>query len=101
MFNTIKTLEQKLKASMASLLHRAFIEHSIIIRPSEPHLFIIIPLEPHIYSHTDAFTLSGFTTACKAALNDWNSTGHRVADIIMTGLMHSQRWRRRNDSRSS
>ncbi len=53
----------------------------------------IFTLELHrqnpIYSRTDAFTLSGFTTAsCKAALNDRNSTGHRVAYIIMTGLMH-------------
>ncbi len=53
------------------------------------------------YSRTDAFTLSGFTTACKAALDERNSTGHRVAYIIMTGLMHSQRRRRRNYSRSS
>ncbi len=67
--------------------------------------YAIFTLELHrqnpIYSRTDAFTLSGFTTAsCKAALNDRNSTGHRVAYIIMTGLMHSQRWRRRNDSHS-
>ncbi len=33
MFNTNKTLEQKLKVSMATSLHRAFIEHYIIIRP--------------------------------------------------------------------
>ncbi len=67
MFNTNKTLEQKVKARMASLLHRAFIEHSIIILS-----------EPHLYSRTNA--LSEFTTAFKAVLNDWNSTGHRVAD---------------------
>jgi len=70
MFNTNKTLEQEVKASMATL---HFIELYIIIRPSEPHL----------YNRTDAFTLSGFTTAFKAALNDRNSTGHRDADIIM------------------
>ncbi len=33
----------------------------------------------HIYSRTDTFTLSGFTTAFKAALNERKSTGHRVA----------------------
>ncbi len=77
MFNPNKTLEQKVKASIATSLH--FIEHSIIIRPSEPH----------IYSRTDAFTLSGFTTAFKAALNERNSTG-RVAYIIMTGLIHPE-----------
>ncbi len=60
---------------MATSLH--FIEHSIIIRPSEPH----------IYSRSDAFTLSGFTTAFKPALNEWNSMGHRVGYIIMTGLI--------------
>ncbi len=59
-------------------LHRAFIEHSIIIRLSEPHLYI----------RTDAFTLSGFTTAFKVGLNERNSTGHRVAYIIKTSLMH-------------
>ncbi len=65
-FNTNKTLEQKLKASMATTsLHRAFIEHSIIIQPSEPH----------IYSWTYTFTLSGFTTELKAALKERNSTG--------------------------
>ncbi len=53
-----------------------------------------------IYSRTDAFTLSGFTTAFKAALNEQDSTRHRVAYIIMMGLMHSQRRRRRNDLRS-
>ncbi len=37
MFNTNKTLEQKVKASMATL---HFIEHYIIIRPSEPHIYI-------------------------------------------------------------
>ncbi len=42
-FNTNKTLEQKVKASMATL---HFIEHSIIIRLSEPHIYI----------RTDAFT---------------------------------------------
>ncbi len=62
---------------MATSLH--FIEDFIIIQLSEPH----------IYSRTGAFTLSGFTSAFKAALNERNSTGHRVADIIMTGLMHS------------
>ncbi len=76
LFNTNKTLEQKVKASMATSLH--FIEHSIIIRPSEAH----------IYSRTDAFILSGFTTTFKAALNEWKSTGHCVSYIIMTGLMH-------------
>ncbi len=35
MFNTNKTLEQKVKASMATSLH--FIEHSIIIRPKGPY----------------------------------------------------------------
>ncbi len=54
-----------------------------------------------MYSRTNAFTLSGFKSAFKAALNDWNSTGHRVSYIIMTGLMHSQRRRRRNDLHSS
>ncbi len=73
MFNTNKTLEQKVKSSMATSLHRAFIEHYIIILPSEPH----------VYSCTVAFTSSGFTTAFKAALNERNSTGHRVAYIIM------------------
>ncbi len=91
MFNTNKTLEQKVKASMATSLHRAFIERSVIILPSDPH----------IYSRTDSFTLSGFTIAFKAALNGRNSTGHRVAYIIMMGLMHPQRQRRRNDSHSS
>ncbi len=52
-------------------------------------------------SRTDAFTLSGFTTAFKAALNERNTTGHRVAYIIMTGLIHPQRQRRRNDLHSS
>ncbi len=42
--------------------------------------------EPAIFSRTDAFTLTGF----KAVLNDRNSTGRRVSDIIMTGLMHSE-----------
>ncbi len=42
MFNSNKTLEQKVKASMATSLHREFIEHSIIIRPSEPHIYIYI-----------------------------------------------------------
>ncbi len=69
---------------MARSLHRAFIEHYIFIRPPDPHIYI------YIYSQTDAFTLSGFTTAFKAALNERNSTGHRVAFIIMTGLMHPQ-----------
>ncbi len=59
---------------MASSLRRAFLERYIII---------IRPSKPHIYSRTDAFTLSGFTSACKAALNDRNSTGHRVAYIII------------------
>ncbi len=68
-------LEQKLKASMATSRHRAFIEHFIIMRLSELH----------IYSQTNAFTLSGFTTAFKAVLNERNGTGHRVADIITTG----------------
>ncbi len=86
MFNTNKTLEQKVKSSMTTL---HFIERSVIIRASEPRA----------YSQTDAFTLSGFKSAFKAALNDRNSTGHRVSYIIMTGLMHSQR--RRNDTRSS
>ncbi len=54
-----------------------------------------------IYSRTDTFTMSGFTTAFKAALNERNSMGHRVSYIIMTGLMHSQRLKRRNYSRSS
>ncbi len=40
MFNTNKTLEQKVKASMATSLHREFIEHYIIIRLSDPHIFI-------------------------------------------------------------
>ncbi len=62
MFSTNKTLEQKVKASMATSLDIEFIEHFIIIRPSEPH----------IYSHTDTFTLSEFTTAFKAALNERN-----------------------------
>ncbi len=34
-------LEQKVKASMATSLHGVFIEHSIIIRPSE-HIYIYI-----------------------------------------------------------
>ncbi len=38
MFNTNKTLEQKVKASMAT---PHFIEHYIIIRPSEPHIYIL------------------------------------------------------------
>ncbi len=80
MFNTNKTLEQKVKASMATSLH--FIELSIIIRPSEPHIGYIAELTP---------ALSGFTTAFKAALNERNTTGHRVAYIIMTGLIHPQR----------
>ncbi len=76
---------------MATSLHRAFIEHYIVIRPSDPHIYIYIYIDYiYIYSQTDAFTLSGFTTAFKAALNERNSTGHRVAFIIMTGLMHPQ-----------
>ncbi len=88
MFNTNKTLEQKVKTSMQHYLIE-FIERSIIIRPSEPHICVYI----YIYTHscTDAFTLSGFRTAFKAALNEWDSTGHRVAYIIMMGLMHPQR----------
>ncbi len=78
MFNTNKTLQQKVKASMATSRH--FIERYIIIRLSEPH----------VYSRTDVFTLSGFTTAFKAALNERNRTGPRVSYIIMTGLMHSR-----------
>ncbi len=39
MFNTNKTIEQKVKASMATSLHRAFIERSVIIRPPEPHIY--------------------------------------------------------------
>ncbi len=46
-----------------------FIEHYLNIQPSEPH----------VYSRTDAFTLSGFTTAFKSALNERNSVGHRAA----------------------
>ncbi len=42
MFNTNKTLEQKVKARMATSLH--FIEHYIIIRPSEPHIAELTPL---------------------------------------------------------
>ncbi len=54
MFNTNKTLEQKVKASMATSLRRVvFIEYFINIGLSEPHL----------YSRTDPITLSGFTAA--------------------------------------
>ncbi len=78
MFNTNNTLEQNLKASIATSLHRVgFIEHFIIIGPSEQHILFI--------DETDAFTLSLFTTAFKAALNERNSTGHRVAYMIMRG----------------
>ncbi len=65
LFNTNKTLEPKVKTSMATSLHSAFIDHYIIIRPSESH----------IYSWTDAFTLLGFTTAFKATLNERNHDG--------------------------
>ncbi len=58
-----KTLEQKVKASMASSLH--FIDQYIIIQSSEPH----------VYSQTDSFTLSGFTSAFKAALNERKQHG--------------------------
>ncbi len=85
MFNTNKTLEQKVKASMATSLH--FIERSIIIRPSEPHIYSRI--DAFVWIHIHIQDLSGFTSAFKAALNERNSTGHRIAYIIMTGLIHS------------
>ncbi len=77
MFISNKTQEQKVKSSMAS--------------------FWLLS-EPYIYSQTNAFTFSGFITAFKAALNEQNSTGHRVAYIIMT---EKRRRRRRNDLHSS
>ncbi len=54
MFNTNNTLEQKVKASISTSLHREFIEQHIIIRPSEPDLYIY---SIYIYSQTDTFTL--------------------------------------------
>ncbi len=59
-------------------LHRAFIEHSIIIRPSETH----------IYRRTDAFTLSGFTTAFKASCHVIGTSGN-LQHLKVRAAMHS------------
>ncbi len=85
MFNTNKTLEQKVKASMATSLHRVLYYYATVTTA-----LYVAELMP-----------SGFTAAFKAVLKEQNSTGHQVAYIIMTGLIHPQRRRKKNDSRSS
>ncbi len=88
MFNTNKTLEQKVKTSMATLphrVHRAFYYYTTV---RTAYICVYI----YIHSCTDAFTLSGFTTIFKAALNDRNSTGHRVAFIIMNAPTETEKW---------
>ncbi len=64
MFNTNKTLEQKVKASMATPLHSAFIWHSIFIRPSEPHIALyIVRIHIHIQSCAEWMEQHG-TSSC-------------------------------------
>ncbi len=67
--------QTRLKVSMTTSLH--FIECS-------QSIILLYDRQNRIYNRTNAFTLSGFTTAFKAALNEWNTTGHRVVYIIIT-----------------